>query len=251
MNKEDRVVRQIVEMIREAPYETGSRLPSERDLARRFETSRHTLRSAIRTLEAAGALQVRGGSGCYVLSTTALPADEGPGYPGKARRDLGELLEARFLLEPAIGALAAEKASPDDVGQLEGCLMRIGRAIMTGSSEDMAEENRRFQERIVSCTGNELLRRTGVRLCSAGPLFFRIFESFQTAEREAVFAGYVAIVNAFKEGNPEAVGKHVRHHILRVSRLLRRYGQVELPEAVARAIEESPGRLPEAPRERR
>jgi DNA-binding FadR family transcriptional regulator len=47
-------------------YAVGERLPSERELAARFDTNRNTLREAVRTLEAQGLLDVRRGDGTRV-----------------------------------------------------------------------------------------------------------------------------------------------------------------------------------------
>lgn len=53
----------------------GDRLPTEEDLADRFEVSRATLREALRLLEQDGVLEVRQGNGRYV---SALPTVERP-----------------------------------------------------------------------------------------------------------------------------------------------------------------------------
>jgi DNA-binding GntR family transcriptional regulator len=49
-------------------YPVGSRLPPERELARLFGTSRPTVREALSGLETAGLVEVRRGSGAYVLT---------------------------------------------------------------------------------------------------------------------------------------------------------------------------------------
>jgi GntR family transcriptional repressor for pyruvate dehydrogenase complex len=47
--------------------EEGARLPSERGLADRFETSRPTVNQALRRLSLMGMVDIRRGSGVYVL----------------------------------------------------------------------------------------------------------------------------------------------------------------------------------------
>ena len=60
------VVRQIEHLILQGILRPGERLPSERELADRLAVSRPSLREAVATLEAAGLLATRPGSGIYV-----------------------------------------------------------------------------------------------------------------------------------------------------------------------------------------
>ena len=52
----------------------GGRLPPERELAERFEVSRPTVREAIIALEALNRVEVKTGSGVYVLPPHPSPA---------------------------------------------------------------------------------------------------------------------------------------------------------------------------------
>jgi GntR family transcriptional repressor for pyruvate dehydrogenase complex len=240
LKKEHRVTAMLRQMVEESAFKTGDRLPSERELAASFHTSRHTLRSAMRQLEAQGLIQVRTGSGCYVLSPEAsgncLPP---PGFLIETH-DLQHLFEARYLMEPVIGALAADKASAADINALEGCLTRIGRAIVTAQPDEMDAAHRGFLNRIAACTRNALLEMTARQLGATSRFLFRIFERFERAEREAVFADYVSIVTTIKSGNADLTCAQIQQHILRVCQLLIRYEAIELPDIIQRAIRENP-----------
>lgn len=59
----------IKEEIDDQIWKIGERLPSERDLAERFNVSRMTLRQAITMLVEEGVLERKVGSGTYVAST--------------------------------------------------------------------------------------------------------------------------------------------------------------------------------------
>lgn len=121
-----RVAEELVVAIRGGEFALGSRLPAERKLAERFEVSRPTIRESIIALEIAGYVEVKGGSGVYVTSSsesasTAVEMDLGP----------FEILEARVLCEGEAAALAARFISDDELVELEQAL------------EDMREENER------------------------------------------------------------------------------------------------------------
>lgn len=64
-----RIHDQIKKEIDEGLWKIGDRLPSERDLAERFEVSRMTLRQAITLLVEEGILERRVGSGTYIASS--------------------------------------------------------------------------------------------------------------------------------------------------------------------------------------
>lgn len=121
------VAQQLNDLIAAGSFEVGQRLPSERDLAQRFEVSRPTIREAMIALEIAGLVEVRSGSGVYVREPGAPPTglsdSQGPGP--------FEILDARNLVEGECCALAAERASEQQLRRLSDIV------------DDMAEENRR------------------------------------------------------------------------------------------------------------
>ena len=61
------VVEQLLELIKREKYTVGMRLPAERELASMFKVSRPTIREAVIALELEGVVEVRIGSGVYVL----------------------------------------------------------------------------------------------------------------------------------------------------------------------------------------
>ena len=70
-----RLYRQIADQIRalikSGEFPAGSRLPPERDLARQLGVSRPSVREALIALEVEGMVEVRIGSGIYVLAGEA------------------------------------------------------------------------------------------------------------------------------------------------------------------------------------
>lgn len=58
----------VIELLRNEHYSVGSSLPSEQELAERFEVSRATIREVLKSLVQAGLLDCRHGKGYFVLS---------------------------------------------------------------------------------------------------------------------------------------------------------------------------------------
>ena len=89
-------------LIQEGKYGSGSRLPAERELAQQLGVSRPSLREALIALEIGGAIEIRMGSGIYVLSL----GKAAPSAPALGESPT-ELMEARATIESAVIVQAA------------------------------------------------------------------------------------------------------------------------------------------------
>ena len=67
----EQVAEQISKLIKKGKLNPGERLPPERELAKQLEVSRPTVREAMIALEISGMVEVRVGSGIYVLNTSS------------------------------------------------------------------------------------------------------------------------------------------------------------------------------------
>src|SRR6478672_2477976 len=85
---------QIAALIDRGEYGVGQRLPPERDLAKQLGVSRPSVREALIALEVEGYVEVRIGSGVYVVERTPRAASVEP-----LAEDSGpfELIKARWL----------------------------------------------------------------------------------------------------------------------------------------------------------
>lgn len=239
MKKEKMIIASVLSLIQETPFLVGDRLPAERTLAERFGTSRHTLRSALRSLEAGGVLAIRAGSGCYVLSAERSPAHEREKRPEDRAGTLDAHIEARLALEPAIGAVAAEKATEEDIGELENGLMQISRALMTGGIERIAEEHRLFHNRMVACTRNPCLEDIGRQLGRDRRSICRRLACYDQSAQEDVFSACVAVVNAIKQGDADKTRSRVQALVRQDGRLMS-IGRGALSTAIRRATDNTP-----------
>ena len=70
----EQIVQQIEQVISAGTLAVGSRLPSERALAKEFGVSRMTVRRAIQALESVGLVDIRSGRGTFVSQRYAAPA---------------------------------------------------------------------------------------------------------------------------------------------------------------------------------
>jgi DNA-binding FadR family transcriptional regulator len=150
-----RLYRQIADQIRglikSGEFPAGSRLPPERDLARQLGVSRPSVREALIALEVEGMVEVRIGSGIYVLGGGEFVRAPGP----DAAAGPFELLRARYVIEAECAALAAKSAKRAQVQALEEAIGDMERDLAEGRQPIGAD--RMFHLRIAEATGNGAL----------------------------------------------------------------------------------------------
>lgn len=113
-------IEHLAEAIERARLRRGDRLPSETELAEQLEISKPTLRQALRVLEHAGMLQVRRGKGGGIVLTSDLVASVAVAGAVALEEDaVVEILRARRVLERAVAIEATERATADDLAELE------------------------------------------------------------------------------------------------------------------------------------
>jgi GntR family transcriptional repressor for pyruvate dehydrogenase complex len=115
------ISRQLRKSIFSGEYQSGQSLPNERELAEAFGTSRIIIREAIWDLQKSGLVQVKRGAhgGAFVqeMSHNAVSSVmRDAASLGKVRP--AHLIEVRLVIEPAITALAAERAAEDDLKEM-------------------------------------------------------------------------------------------------------------------------------------
>ena len=126
------------------------RLPSERVLAEQYTVSRGTVREALLRLEQEKLVDIRAGSGTYVVFSAANQTTSAIEHA----RPL-ELIDARFALEPHVCRLAVLHARKADFDRLELLMEK-----MESSTNDpiaFSEADTAFHSALVESTGNNLL----------------------------------------------------------------------------------------------
>ncbi len=201
------VAEQIVTMIDDGVFPPNSRLPGERELAEQLSVSRVTVREAEIFLQAQGIIQVKTGSGAYVLD----PSKHNGSLPNVSAF---ELTEARTLFESEAAALAARDISDETLSLLEGYLQK-----MRGSDREAELADREFHRTIASASGNaavlfvvEMLWR--IRMESK-PVR-KVYDSVCHDDADAREAEHREILDALRARDPAAARIAMREHFRRL-----------------------------------
>jgi GntR family transcriptional regulator, transcriptional repressor for pyruvate dehydrogenase complex len=198
---------QIRSMITVGEFPTGSRLPAERELAKRFGVSRPSMREALIALEVEGYVDVRPGSGILVTTPNGgapdCSGDEGP----------LEILRVRSLIEGAIAAEVAPGMEQKDITALEKILLAMTSETTTPGR--MAAD-RQFHHYLAAKLENKVLLRilTGLLEQGDSPWARQFAIHFDNAKTwAAVFAEHRKIVEALAARDPERALQAMRSHL--------------------------------------
>ena len=129
----DEIVRQIKDALFAGKLRPGDKLPTERELAERFQTSRASVREALRTLEPEGLIRTKKGveGGIFIADVDHRPAAKSFQTLLQLRKiSIHQIAEVRLIFEPQAARLAAERATPDDLRELEQEIRKMSGAVM-------------------------------------------------------------------------------------------------------------------------
>ena len=105
----------------------GARLPTERELAKRFAVPRNAVRRTLAQLEAEGAITRHVGRGTFLAGEATHEGGHSPA-DSVSHTSPAELMEARLRIEPALAELIVTNATPADFERMETCIDKAERA---------------------------------------------------------------------------------------------------------------------------
>jgi DNA-binding FadR family transcriptional regulator len=151
----------ILTFIRERRYQPLERLPSERDFAEKFDTSRNAVREALAALEAMRVIERRPNSGIYLRnsdesSIDALVLHAESGLPFQTH-EIDDAFEVRRILEVQAVRLACNRRTSEDIGELHTVLGNTKKRI--AQKETIEAEDEAFHLAIFVATKNDILLR--------------------------------------------------------------------------------------------
>ena len=150
----DRVIAALRAEITSGSWPVGSRIPTEPELVEHLGVARNTVREAVRALAHNGLLDIRQGSGTYVVATSELAGVMQRRFAGAEPLHIAEL---RGSLEATAAALAAQRATPADIAQLDALLERREQAWASGDAEAFVEADATLHLAVTAASHNDVL----------------------------------------------------------------------------------------------
>jgi len=155
----EEIVEQIKQLMLDGHIKPGDKLPSERHLVDSFKVSRASIREALSALEMMGLLEVRTGEGAYIRQIQVESMAVSLSWALSMEKDaVLELLEVRRMIEVQAAGYAAERATFEELNELESILnsMRVGfhNSVAIGEKADHS-----FHYNIARATHNKITIR--------------------------------------------------------------------------------------------
>jgi GntR family transcriptional regulator, transcriptional repressor for pyruvate dehydrogenase complex len=184
------ITRQLQALVEGAATGSANRLPSERQLAARFQCSRNTIREALATLAAQGLIAIQGRVGAYRMPP---PVTDTP------PADLEQALDALRITAPALSALAAKPAAATGVTRLEAVTSNLSQALLNRDATAAYRWYVTFFLEIAILAGNSYLTKMLDEIKEGAPLLAASRLS-RREQLEAFFSGVVELLQALRRG---------------------------------------------------
>ena len=220
------IIEQIRDQIASGSLKPGDLLPAERQLSDMMGVNRHSLREALKVLEFLGVVHSRTGIGTMVnnLGQDILVDRVEQAASFSPRRFLKELMELRQAIEPHAAALAAERATPEDLARMEKAMIDLRHEFDGGELGSDADE--RLHLALAAATHND----TFVRLTE--PMMAMLTDYRQKSlniqgRRRETLAEHERIFAAVSQGKPGEAREAMIAHLDQVEGMLVRAEEKE------------------------
>jgi GntR family transcriptional repressor for pyruvate dehydrogenase complex len=201
---------QIRELIQQGGFDTGTRLPPERDLAQQLGVSRPSLREALIALDVEGSVEIRSGSGVYVCPRTERTSQK----TAALGESPSELMQARAAFEGSVVMLACAHGS-------EPARLRL-RDIVEGMRSEVVkrrtpiDHDRQFHLTIAEMSGNSVMVRIVAELFDErhSPISAKISSRYENSRTwNLALKEHEAILRAIEARDPLTAQSAMHAHL--------------------------------------
>ncbi len=219
------LVNQIEGAILDGRLKVGDKLPPQRELVEMFQTSRASLREALRVLEQKGLINIKLGvsGGAVIKAVDTAPVTESLALLMQHKKvSLAELAEFREGVEGNVAALAAQKATPEDVAELKKMLEIARERMQAGAEawEKFCEVDNDIHVAIAAASGNSVYRFV---LRMVHDNIQRYYEAHPLKDERILKENYddlCEIIQAIEKKQVTAVKSLVQSHVRRFNRYM-------------------------------
>lgn len=207
----DAVLAQIRELIVDGGLKVGDRLPTERELCERFNSSRNTVREAMRMLKAFGVVEVRTKVGATIVDNRMNRAFDLFSFNVTeiSRQTFDDIQGFRELIETGSVIQIFAAVQPADLADLR----EINREMVRSRSVvEASEQDLRFHTRLVSIIGNKSILDI-YRIMT--PVILRIMQRGKTRRtiEGATYHEHEAILDALEKRDALGFQYLMRTHL--------------------------------------
>lgn len=225
-SKPDQVTKALEKIILSKKIPPGEKLPSQQELAVKFNIGIRSIREALKHLEAKGLIDIRHGKGIFVKANNldfymeSLTDSLSFNYPC-TREMLLALTQVRTIIETAIVKDISISVEADTLNELDEIIhrMELLRESSSYSNTESQKLDMLFHMAIVQASGNQILLAFYKRL--SGLLFASIINSDNILPNsEKAFNEHKELLKAIKDRNTEEAVEVITKHLSNTRHLL-------------------------------
>ncbi|MDO5407146.1 MAG: FadR/GntR family transcriptional regulator [Eubacteriales bacterium] len=200
---------QIFQYILNTPLDIGTKLPNEFELGERFGVGRSTVREAVKLLVSRGILEVKQGSGTYVVGITPIDMDPLGLRAVEDKMALAlDLVNVRMILEPGIAEMAALNATDEDIEKLTYLCDLVEQKIEYGDT--YIQDDIAFHTCVAECSKNKVVEQLIPIIDTAVLMFVNVTHKKLTKE---TIMTHRAVVDAIAEHDPVGAKSAMTMHM--------------------------------------
>jgi DNA-binding FadR family transcriptional regulator len=217
------IVGQIRILMRQGQLKPGDRLPPERELCERFGVSRVTVREALRMLQSSGLVEIRVGAhgGAFVTAPSSNRVGEGlSDLLTLSVITASDVTEVRMILEVGIVTLVCDRATEDDLADLEKICDRAEEALRNGDyTMNMSLE---FHVRVARATHNPAVEALVESFRE--PILMSLEHAKETAPEMGALGvkEHRRFIDAIRRRDTDEASGIMREHLTRTARRVER-----------------------------
>ncbi|MBU1344030.1 MAG: FadR family transcriptional regulator [Proteobacteria bacterium] len=220
--KQNRVFQDVVDQIQEAILDgkltPGNKLPAERELKDMFNTSRGTLREALRVLEQKGLIEIKLGvsGGAIVKRIDAEPIAESLALLIRSKGvSIEHISEFRIKLEGSLAELAAVRATKKDIKELETLFNKAKSYYEKGDWDTFLKIDEKMHTYIGFMTRNPVFQFVQK---SIHDNIHQYYEEYLPMDKERTLENltdFEKIIEAMKVNDAKTASEIIRDHVKR------------------------------------
>ncbi|MBN2418454.1 MAG: FadR family transcriptional regulator [Deltaproteobacteria bacterium] len=219
INMYEDIANEIKKAILSGRYKTGKKLPGEAELAKEFGVSRPVVKEAIKILEVRGFLEKKKGTrSIFVRKFYRLPLMENFTELVRYRRvKVDDLAKARLLLEPEVCRLAALKASPKSLKEMQDL---IDSYAQVGKRDELDPLYAKFHRLVGRSCGNQIYSIIMENIMDFTESFISTMKPVTTIihnERD-----HDEIMEAFRQRDPDKAAEVGTRHAMDILREMKK-----------------------------
>lgn len=235
--KQNRVFQDVVEQIQDAiisgKLEPGTKLPAERELKDMFNTSRGTLREALRVLEQKGLIEIKLGvaGGAIVKQLDGEPIIESLALLIRSGDvSLDHLAEFRIKIEGSLVDLAAQRATPEDIKVMEDLYGKASQYCKKGDWENFLKTDEAMHSYIGTMSRNPVFQFLQQSIHDNIHNYYEYYLPMNHEWTMENLMDFEKIITALKSHDTETAVSVITDHVARFNQKMKLKTGVELKD---------------------